>query len=491
MPIINQYYNFTRAFMRKRICFIVFCVFSLVLTCFSSFAQNHSSEPQPYSFPESFKVENPEISIWQSDYYPMGYYPLVLYFPIDKHLLRRDYRNNNMMLMALDEMLASDQIIENIDTIEILGACSPIASPEYNHKLSYNRCLTLRSYIESEHPKIAEKFPIQMNYIGIDYLGYSILSKKKKSLSKKEKWDMLQYAAVRLKMKDGSYIIPTSNRMKPGIQMEDKQNIATDNTFYLKPDTIYIRDYKDNEKSINVYSKTDTIYLKDTVVVVHTPEQTYPTILKRPLFLALKSNLLYDAALLPNLSAEIYLGRQWSLVAEGNWSWWTFDNPIQNHWSHRIQVGGAELRYWLKSPYPLNGHAIGIYSLFGNYGVRMFTKDENSNGYLSYQSWSAGLSYAYSMPIANRFNLEFGIAFGYVGGKYYKYNYCMRHQQWEKGTHDNEQVYNMNYFGLTRAGVSLVWLLGTGNSPKDKEKYTMWQNRKSDIVQTNSLILEK
>ena len=452
--------------MQKGTCFSLFCVFLLIFACFSLPAQNQSSYSQPYSIPESFMIENPEISIWQSDYYPMGYYPLVLYFPINQHLLKRDYRNNNMMLVALDEMLASDQIIENIDTIEILGACSPVASSQYNHSLSYNRCLTLRSYIEREHPQIVNKIPIQMNYIGIDYLGYSILSKKMELLSEKEKCDMLQYAAIRLKMKGGSYMIPENHNQKPYIS---------------KTDTIYIKD--------TIY-KTDTIYIKDTTVI-HTLEQTSPATLKKPVFLALKSNLLYDAALLPNLSAEIYLGKQWSLVVEGNWSWWTFGEPIQNQWLHRIQVGGAELRYWLKSPYPLNGHAIGIYSLTGNYSVRMFTENENSNGYLSYKSWSAGLSYAYSMPIGNRFNLEFGIALGYAGGKYYKYDYCMRHQQWEKGTHDNERVYNMNYFGPTRAGVSLVWLLGTGNSPKDKEKYTMWQNGKSDIVQINSLVFRK
>ena len=466
--------------MQKRIIFAFLCILSSFLAHLSLQAQNRPLSSQPYSPPESFSTGGQEISIWQNDYYPLDYYPLVMYFPINEYQLKRDYRNNATMLAALDEMLATGHIIENIDTIEILGACSPTGSAAYNHKLSYNRCLSLRSYIEREHPQIAAKFPIQLNYIGIDYLGYNILSQKKTQLSEKEKWNMLQYSAIRLKMNDGSYLIPGGNYPKPAAvpevkeeAKEEQQNVALSNIVYLKPDTIYIRD-------------TITI-VRDTVLFVPTPEQPATASLsKRPVFVALKTNLLYDATLLPNLSAEVYLGKNWSLVAEGNWSWWTFDKPVQNNWFHRIQAGGVELRYWVKSPYPLNGHAIGVYSMLGNYDVRMFTKNEDTPGYVSPKSWSAGLSYGYSMPIANRFNLEFGVAFGYVGGTYYKYDYCMRHEQWEKGTHDHEQVYKSNYFGPTRVGVSLVWLLGTGNNAKSKEKYTMWQNRKkSNVAQTN------
>ena len=445
-----------------------------MLACPLLQAQNCQPPSQSYSPPASFAIEDHEISAWQSDYCPLDYYPLVLYFPIDEYQLKRNYRGNITTFMALDEMLTSDQIIENIDTIEILGACSPTGSPKYNHKLSYNRCLSLQSHLQREYPEVAKKHPIQLNYIGIDYLGYDILSKKKTHLSEKEKWDMLQYVAIRLKMNDGSYIIPGRRNLEPEVE-EEEQQASLGKIVYLKPDTVYIRD--------------TIVIVRDTVLFVTTPEQTSPASSnKRPLFVALKTNLLYDAALLPNLSAEIYLGKKWSLVAEGNLSWWTFKKPIQNQWVHRIQAGGAELRYWVKSPYPLNGHAIGIYSMVGNYDIRMFTKNEDTPGYLSPKSWSAGLSYGYSMPIANRFNLEFGVALGYVGGTYYKYDYCMRHQQWEKGTHEHEQVYKSNYFGPTRVGISLVWLLGTGNNAKSKEKYTMWQNRKKNsIAQTNSL----
>ena len=181
--------------------------------------------------------------------------------------------------------------------------------------------------------------------------------------------------------------------------------------------------------------------------------------------------MLYDLALLPNISAEVYLGKQFSLAIEGNWSWWTLDKNIRSKWYHRIQSAGAELRYWINSPTPLHGHAVGVYSMVGDYDIRLFAKNENSKGRLSYGIWSAGLSYAYSMPIANRLNLELGLAVGYLGGKYYDYNYCIQHQQWEQQT-----KYNGKYFGPTRVGVSVVWLLGNGYNTKKKGRVQIIEN---------------
>jgi hypothetical protein len=217
-------------------------------------------------------------------------------------------------------------------------------------------------------------------------------------------------------------------------------------------------------KATPVPAKSDTVFLKSDTVYMYENIFIQPD--KKPVYVALKTNLLYDAALLPNLSLEWYMGKNWSLVAEGNWSWWTFDRSIENWWYHRIQAGGIELRKWVKSSYPLQGHALGVYTMMGNYDVRFFTKDEYTKGELSYQSWSAGLSYAYSFPIARKFNLELDLAIGYVGGRYYKYDYSLTYDHWAQRAR-----YNRHYIGPTRAGVSLVWLMGAGNEKKTKRKY--------------------
>jgi hypothetical protein len=378
--------------------------------------------------------DNLDNSVWKGDFYPSVYY-----FQIGKHALLREYRNNNIMLTALDEIILSQSMIQNLDTIEIIGACSPTGGKEYNMQLALKRCMALRSYLRWKHLAFAERFPIKFTVIGIDWVGYGILKGAMPPLSERDIWDMLQYSAIRLKMKDSSYVIPGA----------DKPKIFFNNLIRPEHKTV-------DTISVN---KSDTCVVSDTIAPPE--EKVNPNKAKGPGFVALKTNLLYDAILLPNLTLEWYLGKHWSLAVEGNYSWWTFGNPVQNKGYHRIQAIGVEVRKWIGTSHPLRGHALGVHAMAGNYDIRFSRKDEYSNGWLSYQSWVAGVSYAYSIPVARKINLELGLSFGYFGGRYYSYDYCMTHEHWKQCT-----TYHRNYWGPTRIGVSLVWLLSGYNEKK-------------------------
>ncbi|MDR0231177.1 MAG: DUF3575 domain-containing protein [Dysgonamonadaceae bacterium] len=421
------------------------CLVCLHYNVVVSYAQNNANiifgDTVRITYADVSVAVNRNISVWKNVDFPS-----VFYFPIDKYVLLRDYKYNASMLNSLDKLVQSKQVLNALDTIQIIGACSPVGSEEYNMKLALNRCRALRTYLQQTHPQLVKDFPVKFKIIGIDTLGYNILREQKPELTQKQIWDKLQYAAICLKMKNGSCIIP---------------DIISDNI----PEEVNISEVVEQQ----VVIRRDTVFIQDTIITeIHIQKEieiqheikSKPS---KPLFIALKTNLIYDAALLPNLTAELYLGKQWSVAVEGNWSWWTFGNPVQNRWFHRVQVAGVELRRWFTSPYPLHGHALGVYAMIGNYDIRFFPKDEYSIGELSYQSWSGGISYAYSFPIARRFNLELGVAAGYVGGRYYKYNYCMEDKQWEQ-----QAVYDRKYIGPTRVGVSLVWLLGTGNPQPSK-----------------------
>lgn len=76
-------------------------------------------------------------------------------------------------------------------------------------------------------------------------------------------------------------------------------------------------------------------------------------------------------------------------------------------------------------------------------------------------NYSVGLEYGYSLPIARRLNLDFGIGVGYWGGKYHKYAPIDGHYVWK-------ETRRRHWFGLTEAEISLVWLLGRGNYNEKK-----------------------
>ena len=183
------------------------------------------------------------------------------------------------------------------------------------------------------------------------------------------------------------------------------------------------------------------------------PEQEPPPVAS---YFALKSNLLYDALLVPNLSLEASIGSGWTLGAGGMLAWWSKDAK-HRYW--RIYGGDLEIRKYfgtLSKSKPLQGHHLGIYGDFLTYDFEFGAK-----GYQSKATYAAGIKYGYSHPIANRLNLDFALGIGYLHSNYKTYvprDGCYVYQETKK----------QKWLGPTQAEISLVWLLGKGNTNKKK-----------------------
>lgn len=180
----------------------------------------------------------------------------------------------------------------------------------------------------------------------------------------------------------------------------------------------------------------------------------------KPFYLAVKTNMLYDAALVPNLSAEFYLGKNLSLYGEWMYAWWENE---KRHRSWRIYGGDLGLRWWFgrkAHAKPLTGHHLGIYG-----GILTFDFATGDHGFLGGKPkgtlWdrhliNAGVEYGYSLPVAKRLNIDFSIGLGYLGGYYIKYF------PFDNDLYRDKEI-NMHFFGPTKAEISLVWLIGRGN----------------------------
>ena len=183
------------------------------------------------------------------------------------------------------------------------------------------------------------------------------------------------------------------------------------------------------------------------------PEQEPPPVAS---YFALKSNLLYDALLVPNLSLEVSISGGWTLGAGGMFAWWSKD---AKHCYWRIYGGDLEIRKYfgtLSKSKPLQGHHLGIYGDFLTYDFEFGAK-----GYQSKATYAAGIKYGYSHPIANRLNLDFALGIGYLHSNYKTYvpkDGCYVYQETKK----------RKWLGPTQAEISLVWLLGKGNTNKKK-----------------------
>lgn len=218
-------------------------------------------------------------------------------------------------------------------------------------------------------------------------------------------------------------------------------------TYYTEIRRSSIITYIEKEKPRRVtVTERDTVYVPQEVVRTDTVWM-YPEAGSKRIWLAVKTNLLYDAALIPNIGVEVPIGKRWSVAANWMYAWWKCDHR-HNYW--RTYGGDLEARYWWPEGMKgrLNGHHVGIYGQ-----MLTFDFETGHRGYLAPRwMWGGGVSYGYSTRIGRRFNLDFTLGVGYLGGRYKEYLPIDNHYVWQR-------TRNLNWFGPTKAEVSLVYLL--------------------------------
>ena len=196
----------------------------------------------------------------------------------------------------------------------------------------------------------------------------------------------------------------------------------------------------------------------DTLTFLQSGKTMYPqrnpvaaSCRRRPL-LALKTNLLFDAALMPNVEIEVPVGKRWSVNGEYAFPWWQFD---RGKYCMQVLMGGLEGRYWLGSRKSredrevLTGHFLGLYAGGGKYDLQWGEK-----GYQGEFFIAAGVSYGWATRIARHLHLEFNIGIGLLRTDYRHYHARDNYQTLLWQEHGK-----YTWFGPTKAKISLVWLL--------------------------------
>ena len=165
--------------------------------------------------------------------------------------------------------------------------------------------------------------------------------------------------------------------------------------------------------------------------------------------IAVKSNLLYDATLSPNLGAEIALAPKWSAELSGNINAWTLSDG--KRWKHWLVQ--PEVRYWLCDRF--SGHFFGAHLLGGQYNwghlnlpFKFLGTDFNKLKDYRYQGWmgGAGIAYGYSWIINRHWNIEAEIGLGWVYTRSDVFECRDCGQKVQTG-------YSHNYVGPTKAAI--------------------------------------
>ena len=346
-----------------------------------------------------------------------------------------------------------------IDQVTILGTASPEGSIALNRRLSEQRAKTLFDYL-LQFNAIPENM-MSTEFIGRDWRGLIQLVEADDNVPyKNETLEVLRGIESRAR---GIYTavddLNLIQQFRGGIPYKYMyENLFPD----LRASKMYIS-FLEIEKPRSVQDGEQyhveaqplpgaVVDIPPTVYVA--PEEC------RPFYMALKTNLLYDAAFTPNIGIEFYLGRRWSIGANWMYAWWKNDSKHQ-FW--RIYGGDLELRRYIgrrSKEKPLTGHHIGFYGQIATYdfsfGERGYMGGEPGGNIFDKPSYGGGISYGYSAPIARRLNLDFTIGVGYLGGEYKEYLPIDDCYVWQS-------TKQRHWIGPTKAEISLVWLIGCGN----------------------------
>lgn len=170
----------------------------------------------------------------------------------------------------------------------------------------------------------------------------------------------------------------------------------------------------------------------------------------KPYCLALRTNLVYDALLLPTLGIEWRVNSHIGIKLDGSLSrWGGATGKVQKVW-----LLNPEVRWYLLRNRRFYAGVSGNYGEYNLYKYALGSIVSKDSGYQG-KLWNAGLTAGYQLCLSRGFSLDFNLGLGYTRSEYDTF-----------GMTNGVRVYKernkrKNFWGPTQAGVSLVWTIGT------------------------------
>lgn len=392
------------------------------------------------------------------------------FFPAGRAEIINDYKGNGhtleTMINDLNQTLASEGTVP--DSLTIISSTSPEGPAALNERLAIQRAGNTRNLLIKSFPQFkADRINVTSSVN--DWSGM-VLTLRRDSTFQHGVEILKVLLDPRVENKDlaiRSKLPDEYNMLKN--KMFDNMRTSSVTIRVIKTidnvDEFVVEEIQDELPAEEPFPVKEDKPAMDTAVVetVQEPieesvQQEEPSKEKKPYYIAAKTNLLYDAAIVPNVGVEVYLGKNFSVAGNWMYSWWKSDRVS---WYWRTYGGDLALRYWLgraAKEKPLTGHHIGLYGQILTYDIEV-----GGRGYLGDRwSYGGGLEYGYSLPVRQRLNIDFTLGLGYLGGEFQEYLPIDGHYVW--------QVTKMrNWIGPTKLEVSLIWQLGRGNINKDKK----------------------
>lgn len=344
------------------------------------------------------------------------------------------------------------RVNRRIRNIEVIGAASPEGSVRFNKYLSEQRATTLFNLFHNR--ALVGDSAVNFSYLGRDWNGLRRMVEA--DLEVPQRGDVLKLLDAITE--DPESVRHPLRRLKSIGKYQPYLYLYKHIFPVLRRSTLVIT-YDERPLYIPVPAAEPQLEVI-TINPAPLPFRAAAVKQAKPFYMAVKTNMLYDAALLPNIGAEFYVGKNWSVFGDWMYGWWDKD---RTHFYWRAYGGTVGVRRWFGRAAdlkPLTGHHLGLFA-----GAVTFDFELGGRGYMGGVPKGTiadraliitGVEYGYSLPVTPRLNIDFTIGVGYLGGKVIKYSPYENFYRWESTN-------RMNWVGPTKAEIALVWLIGRGN----------------------------
>ena len=377
---------------------------------------------------------------------------LTLYFRFDKSEIDSLYLSNAEVLKIIDKHLSDSTTMSHLDSLSLSAISSPEGSLSYNQRLSERRVNSLRDYLIAKYPNSESK--IKTGYMGEEWDGLRNLVLASTKIPNKDEVMAIIDSDLPLDVKE--------YRLKHLDNGKSWRFIVYNMLRYLRYGASSI--FYFDQEYIEAMQIPTTVPEETKTEETKEPEDVEPTapeiLFERKPLLAFKTNLLFDAATVLNISTEVPIGDKFSLSGEWVFPWWTWDNGKADSKRNRLQLlyGNIETRYWFGNRTDrerLTGWFSGLYAGGGKYDFEYHKEGVQGEFY------TAGLTagYAHSINKANTLRLEYSLTAGYLNSDYRNYDALYADSFDDKWHPIRRTTGNYNYLGPTSVKVSLVWML--------------------------------
>ena len=160
----------------------------------------------------------------------------------------------------------------------------------------------------------------------------------------------------------------------------------------------------------------------------------------KPYTFALRANLLRWSTLTPDLGMEWRITRDWGVALDGTWTSWSWDNTNRRYALWEVSPA---IHYYIGKE--KRGYVGAMYHI-GAFNYKL--SDTGKQGDLQ----GGGIVGGYRLPIGKCLMLDFNLGVGYTRADYEKYTVT-------DGVRVRRGNDVKNYWGINKAGVTLVWKL--------------------------------